>query len=73
MMYRYDVVRRVEPLPRARDLDRGFAAEVGDPVWFLGRQWQMGEHQGENASSAVLAMAWGRSANRICISCGDFR
>jgi len=57
MMYRYDVVRRVEPLPRARDLDRGFAAEVGDPVWFLGRQWQMGEHQGENASSAVLAMA----------------
>jgi hypothetical protein len=25
-----------------------------DPVWFLARQWLMGEHQGENATTPVL-------------------
>ena len=45
---------RIEPRRSPReDLQRGFAAEVADPVWFLGRQWQMGEHQGENAASPV--------------------
>ena len=62
MKERFDVVRRLEPMPRGRDFDRGFAAEVGDPAWFLGRQWQMGEHQGENASSAVLITAQVASA-----------
>ena len=32
----------------------GFGASIHDPVWFLARQWQMGEHQGENATSPVL-------------------
>jgi hypothetical protein len=45
---------RIEPRRSPReDLQRGFAAEVADPVWFVGRQWQMGEHQGENAASPV--------------------
>ena len=44
---------RLEPRPFARDLTAGFAAAIHDPVWFLGRQWQMGEHQGENASSPI--------------------
>jgi hypothetical protein len=57
MAQRFDVVRRLEPLGGAGDLDRGFAAEMADPAWLLGRQWQMGEHQGENASSAVLVAA----------------
>ena len=35
------------------DLERGFQAELGDPLWMLGRQWQMGEHEGENASSPL--------------------
>jgi hypothetical protein len=42
---------RLEPRPYERNLEAGFAAAVHDPVWFLARQWQMGEHQGENASS----------------------
>jgi hypothetical protein len=42
---------RLEPRPHERDLQAGFAAAVQDPVWFLARQWQMGEHQGENATS----------------------
>lgn len=44
---------RLEPRPGERNLEAGFAATVHDPVWFLARQWQMGEHQGENASSPV--------------------
>jgi hypothetical protein len=42
---------RLEPRPHERDLEAGFGAMVHDPVWFLARQWQMGEHQGENATS----------------------
>jgi hypothetical protein len=49
----FDVLLRLEPDPHQHDLSRGWAAELADPVWFLGRQWQMGEHQGEDASSPV--------------------
>lgn len=51
---RYDHYRRLEPDPQRRSFAAGFAAAVHDPVWFLARQWQMGEHQGENASTPVL-------------------
>lgn len=44
---------RLEPSPQESDLAAGFQAALHDPVWFLGRQWQMGEQQGENASSPV--------------------
>jgi hypothetical protein len=44
---------RLEPKPGDRDLQEGFHAAVFDPLWFLTRQWQMGEHQGENATSPV--------------------
>lgn len=44
---------RLEPYPGELDYEAGFSAQIGDPVWFIGRQWQMGEHQGENASSPV--------------------
>ena len=44
---------RLEPVRPAGDTERGFAAEVADPAWFLGRQWQLGEHRGENASSPL--------------------
>jgi hypothetical protein len=49
----FDIVLRLEPDPHQRDLARGWAAELADPAWLLGRQWQMGEHQGEDASSPV--------------------
>jgi hypothetical protein len=48
-----DVMLRIEPDPHQRDRSRGWAAELADPMWLLGRQWQMGEHQGEDASSPV--------------------
>ena len=49
----FDVMLRLEPDPHQRDLARGWAAELADPAWMLGRQWQLGEHQGEDASSPV--------------------
>ncbi|MER5335828.1 hypothetical protein [Micromonospora sp. NPDC002717] len=49
----FDTVRRLEADQAGSDLTRGFAAEVADPAWLLGRQWQLGEHQGEDASSPV--------------------
>jgi hypothetical protein len=49
----FDVVRRLEAEPALADLSRGFAAELADPAWLLGRQWQLGEHLGEDASSPV--------------------
>jgi hypothetical protein len=49
----FDVMARLEADPHQQNLARGWAAELADPLWLLGRQWQMGEHQGEDASSPV--------------------
>lgn len=40
--------------PGRPDTDEGLRARVADPVWFLARQWQLGEHQGEDASTPVM-------------------
>lgn len=53
----YTLYRSVEPAPPLGDLARGVRAEVADPAWFLARQWQLGEHQGEDASSPVAIQA----------------
>ncbi|MFM7843879.1 MAG: hypothetical protein ACKPEY_06560 [Planctomycetota bacterium] len=45
---------RLEPRTLDFAKEEGMAAAVHDPLWFLCRQWQFGEHQGENASSPVL-------------------
>jgi hypothetical protein len=49
----FDNHLRTEPRRPETDLDVGFRAEVADPAWFLARQWQLGEHQGEDAASPV--------------------
>ena len=49
----YEWLRRLEPLPPFGDLQRGFAQEVADPLWMLARQWQLGEHLGEDAGTPV--------------------
>jgi hypothetical protein len=51
MQMRYEHYYRIETRTPEADLDRGFRSEIADPAWFLGKQWQMGEHQGEDASS----------------------
>src|SRR4051794_489502 len=42
---------RIEPSPRSDSIVRGLDAAVRDPVWFLARQWQIGEFHGEDAGS----------------------
>jgi hypothetical protein len=56
-MSAWEWYRRLVPWRPFGHLGRGLAAEVADPLWFLGRQWQLGEHQGEDASSPVLVQA----------------
>lgn len=46
---------RLEPRPRSADFSRALRAEVRDALWMIARQWQMGEFEGEDAGSAVLA------------------
>lgn len=53
----WEYYRRIEPMPPYTDLQRGFSAELADPLWMLGRQWQVGEHAGEDASAPVLVEA----------------
>jgi hypothetical protein len=40
--------------PGRADTEEGLRARVADPVWFLARQWQLGELQGEDASTPVM-------------------
>ena len=46
---------RLEGRPRSADFDRSLRAEVRDPLWFLTRQWQYGEFEGEDAGSPIDA------------------
>lgn len=48
---------RLEPERPNLDLAEGLAARVADPVWFLARQWQLGEQHGEDASTPVIVEA----------------
>ncbi|GIF53172.1 hypothetical protein DFJ67_5999 [Asanoa ferruginea] len=41
---------RLEPTSRSRAMT-GFAARVGDPLWLLARQWQLGELTGSDGGS----------------------
>jgi hypothetical protein len=46
---------RLEGRPRKADFDRALKAEIRDPLWMLTKQWQMGEFQGDDAGSPVMA------------------
>jgi hypothetical protein len=50
---------RLEPRPRGREVLESLQARVRDPLWFLTRQYQMGEFQGEDAAApAYVQMAY---------------
>ena len=53
---------RLEGRPRLTDFERSLRAEVRDPLWFLTRQWQFGEFQGEDAASPIDVALGVRSA-----------
>ncbi|WP_458190061.1 hypothetical protein [Haladaptatus sp. NG-WS-4] len=44
--------KRLEPRTRSEKLN-GRRAAVHDPLWLLGRQWQFGEFEGEDAGSPI--------------------
>lgn len=44
---------RLEPWNRDATMERGLQARVHDPLWMLGRQWQVGEFKGQDAGSPV--------------------
>jgi hypothetical protein len=46
---------RVEPRTAGTSIDVGFAARIHDPFWMLARQWQVGEFQGEDAGTPIVA------------------
>lgn len=49
------VWNRLEGRPRTLNFDHALRAEVRDALWMLTRQWQLGEFQGDDAGSPVLA------------------
>ncbi len=46
---------RIEPLVNADSVEPGLAAPLADPLWLLGRQWQVGELTAEDALTPVAA------------------
>ena len=52
-MIRTTIWQRLEPVTRTVEYHRALQAQVHDPLWLLGRQWQFGELEGEDAGSPV--------------------
>lgn len=46
---------RLEPRSRRDSIDFGLQARIYDPLWLLGRQWQLNEFKGDDAGSPVAA------------------
>ncbi len=53
---------RIEPQTSGADVTTGSAARVHDPLWLLARQWQVGEFQGEDAGTPIVARWRARAA-----------
>ena len=54
---------RLEPRCRDAQMAATTSARVADPLWFLTRQWQLGEYQAEDAGSPVAARVQATSAS----------
>lgn len=50
-------IHRLEGSTHDPDLTEGLTARVADPLWYLARQWQVGEFQGEDAATPVVVSA----------------
>jgi hypothetical protein len=46
---------RLEPRSRNAQMNTSLQARIYDPLWMLARQWQLGEFQGEDNGSPILA------------------
>src|ERR1051325_6660044 len=46
---------RLEGRPRRKDFDRALRAEVRDALWFLTKQWQVGDFRGDDGGPPFYA------------------
>ena len=53
---------RLEPHCRNSEMDTSVQARVYDPLWMMARQWQVGEFQGEDSGTPVMARLRAESA-----------
>lgn len=53
ILSRFALYMRIEPRCRRDDFQQGIEARSADPLWYLARQWQMGEFQGEDNGSPI--------------------
>ncbi|HSN26650.1 MAG TPA: hypothetical protein VLT45_10200 [Kofleriaceae bacterium] len=51
----FNTWNRIEPTNDAGSAARGLTAPLADPLWLLGRQWQVGELQAEDAATPISA------------------
>lgn len=61
---------RLEPTPRQALMAETLRARIYDPLWMLARQWQLGEFQGEDAGSPVVASLSGECAQLTRFTAG---
>lgn len=45
---------RLEPRTRSSNLENALGAQIHDPLWLLGRQWQFGEFRGQDGGSPIV-------------------
>ena len=64
---------RLEPRCREADMRTTLGARLFDPLWLLTRQWQMGEFQGEDAGTPVLARVRAQTAKLSRCHLGELR
>ena len=53
---------RLEPRSRDAEMNSSLQARIYDPLWLLARQWQVGEFQGEDNGSPMIARWQAESA-----------
>ena len=60
---------RLEPRSRSAEMKTSLQARIYDPLWLLARQWQLGEFQGEDNGSPVIA-SWRAETARLTRTLG---
>lgn len=63
---------RLEPQSIGGDPAEGLAAAVYDPLWMLGRQWQVGELTGEDAGTPLSVALVGTASSLRAFAAGDW-
>lgn len=62
---------RIESMGRAADFGDAISARVADPLWMIGRQWQLGELTGDDATQPAAVKVRLRHAPLVGYQLGD--